>query len=576
MKPAELARSTEATKDDTPSQLTLIAAAERFQLGCRSLRAAADAGVIRYRDRRRHGRGHSYRFDVDELASDLARLPRCTIAGCPDVALLHPERCQAHARHLGALAADRALLADPNRSWLTGVEAATLVGVAPETLRAAERRGEISSVLVGRHRRYERTEVEIWAARWREAPSTGYEKRRGQTSNRVGPMELTRRREQVRRIGEAGHSVAQIAELTGWSIPTVRRDLDALGIERPNRGKRPRWLPLEARKRRQHDAVRLYRDEGRTLKETAKQLDSSPTQIGRDLRAAGVPLRRGGPPPKYEQPTARACLHCGEVFVPEFPALGHRKFCKRECADAERTVARHEGLERRGLLGTREVAEREGIGERRVIALIETGHLRAERIVFPYGSRPGYGVAPDELERFERERARNGRLANQLRRWLDADYVVDRYKRHGWLERLVTARGLTMTEAETVIRARVAEKAASLARRRRGRKRASAPPAAHLRWLAAFPRVRRELEEAYRRDLADGDLAAEAVTDWKAAAALAERDWREHPEDWPRDRYPTAKGDPDALAPPMARPAARRVITALKRLQSAVTEKAAA
>lgn len=527
---------------------------------------------MRCLERRRHGQGVSFIFDAGELASDLAALPPCLAAGCEALALSPSGLCTRHARVASAHLAERALLGDPDRDWYTEVEATAAAGVSTPTLARARRRGEISATRVGRHLRYDRAEVAGWRRTWTREPSKG--PRRGQPRRRLDAAELQRRRHQVGKLFAEGETPCRIARLIGWSKPTILSDLDALGLERP-RGRRPRVLDPGQRETRRREAGRLYLG-GLTLRAIAQIQESSPTQVARDLRALGVELRPGRPPTKYPAPHERDCLNCGQAFTPTFPSYGRQRFCSDVCARAARTAARELELERRQLIGTRQAGERLGVGEHRVLDYIGQGWLVAERISFPYALQPSYGIRLDELDRFEREWVRaEGRLGMLRAPWLDPDYVVCRWEAAGWLARYAAEKGLSLAEATAIVRNRVEHRRRNLVRHRSGRKRSDSPPACHLRWLERFPTASEELRLQHTEELELG-LPTAAPTQWQVALAVAEADWREFPEDWPRASYPAARDDPEALASTMARAAANRVQTAVKRLQNAHTEKTAA
>ena len=75
----------------------------------------------------------------------------------------------------------------------------------------------------------------------------------------------------------------------------------------------------------------------------------------------------------------------------------------------------------------------------------------------------------------------------------------------------------------------------------------------HARWSAMFAGRDAELEEL---------LASDGLSRLRAIAWL---DWQRHPQDWPRDKWPASRSDPDDIDPVMIGGASNRVKKALQR-----------
>jgi len=107
---------------------------------------------------------------------------------------------------------------------------------------------------------------------------------------------------------------------------------------------------------------------------------------------------------------------------------------------------------------------------------------------------------------------------------------------------------------------RAATKLRDTLRRPRGGRPAKL--ALHERWRAMYEGRDAELEEL----LADDSLSRDGLSRIRAVAFL---DWQRHPDDWPRDRYPSSRHDADEIDRSFLRPAEDRVRKGLKKaLQS--------
>jgi excisionase family DNA binding protein len=559
-------------------RLTLEQAARKYKLGQRSLRAAAEAATVPWLERRRWGRGVCFIFDERQFFEWFTALPRCRAERCDEPALADAAFCGRHSRVDRARQADRDLL-EAERDWYTRSEAAgagaAITGAAQQTmLRAIDRAikaGELPGARVGRHRRVPCAALEAWAARLPVMPVAPEQRpSRASRRRRVSAEERANRRGQVQRLCEEGRKPGEIARLLGWSKPTIVADIDALELERPGRGGASRRLPPEARARRAQEAAERYR-EGQSLRQIGRAQGSSPTQVRRDLEQLGALIRPRRRPSNYPPPAERACEHCGEPFTPRFPSQGHYRFHSDECARRARTAARDRALAERGLLGTTAAAERLVVCERRVVDYIEAGLLKAERVNYPGALKPTYGIAPPELERFEREWARGEDGRREY--WLDPDRVAARGNGAGPMKTRELAH-IPDEHACAVVRGIVAERAGRRRQRRKGRKKAAAPSARSQRWSEGFCKTKAERRAEYqqRLELELVEPGEAPPSDWQIAGAVAQADWQDHPEDWPRSAYPPAPHDPDALDRRCEREATDRVWRAIKRLETAPTE----
>jgi excisionase family DNA binding protein len=550
--------------------INLLGASKRYRIGIRSLRELVDKGSLRCRERRPHGRGESIVFEQAELEADLAALPPCQAAGCKAAGTGPSGYCGRHFGQGGrarAVKAERDLLG-AERDWYTFREAWAEAPCSPTTLSKAIKAGKLSAQLVGRHTRIAKAELHEWA---KSLPGN-----RGAGGRKPSAAQLEARREHVARLHAQGQSPGQIAQRIGRSKPTVYRDLKAMGIRRVGEGRRARRLSPAGRERRRERAAELY-SAGQSLEQIAPELDSSPTQIRRDLEALGVEIRPPRRQSRYAQPTERPCEHCGASFAPRYPSGDgreggekRREFCSDACARNWRASQGRAALARRGLLSTGEVAEALGVGAHRVLDHIKQGRLGAERVSYPGMLGPTYGIAPQELQRFRREWARGGDGRREA--LLRPELVIARAERDGRVARMVEDLGLTTDVAHDLLRVQTDRRRRDRGIARKGRRPAGIPAARHLRWQERHRTFWEELE----RDRQDGLLERERSIDTLAYEATAEEDWREHPEDWPRQSYPTSPSDPDALDPNAVRPAVDRVRRAINRLQSAQTETRAA
>ena len=217
----------------------------------------------------------------------------------------------------------------------------------------------------------------------------------------------------------------------------------------------------------------------------------------------------------------------------------------------------------------RDAAEQLGVSERRVLEYIDEGRLQA-KAVSPSGAlRAAYAIRSEELGRFERSWGREG--DRRRKHWLDKAEAIEHLAAFGHIDRLAKELAVSEDVARAVVAQRIAQRRRRFGRYRGGRPR-QRPAGHHLRWQRLFSELRAELELEYQRDVAIGLEPEGKPTQWRVISAVAQRDWAEHPQDWPRTNYPASARDASSLDPGVARAAADRVATALKRLQNAQTE----
>lgn len=534
--------------------LTLTAAARAHGVAVASLRALVQESRVRCRGFRPHGRGISIIFDAAELAADLDGLPRCRAAHCGQPGTGRTGYCGQHFGHAGrerAQRGERDLLATPGREWFTLDEAMRHAPAARQTILKAIRTGDLCAEKVGRHWRISKAELRHWAEKLPPGRGNGQRKR--------SRAQVAQLRARAASSHANGKRPGAIAEELNVSKPTVYGYLAAAGLQRDGQGRETRRLPTAERNRRRKRAAALYKT-GSSLREIAGALDSSPSQVRRDLEALSVALRPPRRPSKSPPPTERACEHCGQSFTPRFPSGANRRYCTSGCARRGRAAAGRAALEHAGLLGTRDAARQLGISQHRVLELVAGGDLRTEPVSYPGMLRPLTGIAPDELDRFHRDWARSG--DGRRRASLDPPKLLAAARRNGTIAHLVKT-GASREEAERGVLEAAKLRRSAQARRRMGRKPATA---LRLRWQerAEHHRAERERETAENRRLGLGRLGDEP----RIYLAVAEEDWSAHPEDWPRDRYPPSPRDPDALHPGSARSAEDRVRKALKSLEN--------
>src|SRR5262249_27866774 len=154
-----------------------------------------------------------------------------------------------------------------------------------------------------------------------------------------------------------------------------------------------------------------------------------------------------------------------------------------------------------------------------------TGRLAAVRLSVAGALRPAFAVPVPELERFERDWARSddGRRQHWLRK-----EALGHLEAVGRIATLSAQTGLPDAEVRAIAAATLERRRAQLARHRRGRKRAPVT-AHHLRWQRRFGEIEAELEAAYARERELGLEPDGRPTRWQILAAVAERDWAEHP-----------------------------------------------
>lgn len=581
-----------ALRDAGYELFTLVEASRHHHVAVPSLRELVKSERVRCRDRRPHGRAESILFDSEELADDLAELPSCLAEGCQAAGTGPSGYCGEHFDQGGRRGAARveAELLTGKRDWYTVGEAARRLRESGMTTSTRIERGELPSERVGRHRRIPRDAVKQLRKQLAKKP---------RRKPRPTAVQTAARRDQLRGLWpqpKYKDKPGALAAKLGVSKSTVYRDLEALSIERPGKGRQLRRLTAEKRKRREQQAVELY-GSGYSLAEVSGQIGSCATQVRRDLEAAGAEIRPKRRQPKYTAPAERLCEWCREPFTPEFPAFDirdgqpkPRRFCGDPCARDWRAAQPEIALQKRGLLSIKTAGEKSGVGESFVVTLINRGLLHTERIEYTAMLRPAHGITPAELKRALREWGLNG--DGRRAAGLNADYAIARAERSGTIEHMVAKLGITSQEAHDVIRGRVQRRRQALARHSKGPRSAPGPRSRDLRWVGQFLELRAEV--AYHQqqldlklvDEHDGERYQEALegakrSDYSLAMEIAECDWRERPgENFRRDEYPPQADSPERMRADMRRQAGQKVLKATqkatKALQSARTEKTAA
>lgn len=557
--------------------LTLIAAAKLEHIAVSSLRALVDEERVRCCYRRTHGSGETLLFDRDQLGEDLRQLERCCEPGCDRPGTGPSGYCGEHfgqgGRRGAAEKEDRTLAA--RRDWWTVVEAARRAGVAHSTILNALSRGELASDLVGRHRRVPKQALDDWRrARRPPAPKLTSEQR------------AERRRELAELWEQGERRPGALADKLGVSKPTIYTDMEALGLERPGRGRQARTLPREAREARAAEVIDRYA-RGESYAQIEDSGLVSATEVGRILRGAGVVPRPQRRQSKYPAAAERKCEWCETAFTPPFPAVDVRggkpkpqRFCTDQCAREWRKAQGPKALERRGLLGVRAAAQQSAAEERFISGLIGRDLLDTESVEFPGMIRPVHGIAPAELKGALRAWALGG--DGRRKATLNPAYAIARAERSGRIDRMMAERGETREEALDIVRGRIERWRRELGRHAKGPRPKLGPSERDLRWLGemielretrAYHQQRLELGLVDEQDGVSYDEALQgaARTECSLALEIAERDWRERPgENFPRDGYPPARENPAAMHPRVHRPAAKLVLRAVQRTEKAL------
>lgn len=538
---------TQGANGQPRSLIPLWKAARAHGVSLSGLRSAVERGDVRHQKRRPYGNGEMILFDAQKLQEDLAGYPRCRVDGCERPSL-HSSGCCA--THVSTSKRWRRKASPEERA----VRRAEVARLATQKLTP----GEIGRRL-GHSRPTIVADLEALGLAW---PGKGT-----RPITRPPREQLEHRRRTVAKHHRNGLSPGKIAELMDWSKAAIVSDLDALGLERPGKGRRPAILPPDERAQRQREAVELYRA-GHTEHEIAAELGASRSQIHRDLAAQEVEKRRVGRRREYAAPTEQRCDLCGELFTPRRGGTAAR-FHSQECQRRAKAHAYADALASRGLLSIAAAAERLFVVPRAVQDAIDRGELQAEWVEVSGAAHGGcWGVSEQALTGFIRSRARERRPACES--WLRPDSAMRRLERMGRIERLAREKGLTPDEVRQLEIARVGERARLYALRRRGR---HPHPDRDERWAEHARCTLEELTRDYEQDVELG-LAdpADPPSQWLAFRYVASEDWRTHPQDWPRKDYPASSSDPDSLDPGSERSAANRVATAIKRLQIAHTK----
>ncbi len=262
---------------------------------------------------------------------------------------------------------------------------------------------------------------------------------------------------------------------------------------------------------------------------------------------------------------ANGCDHDAQL-APQTSATwrwvkGHpMKFCGQACTGRTAVESTNAQLtadlaaeERRGYWSVPRTVLELGLSEPVVLKYIASGRLPSERVTAAHG--PLLVVPIREAKQLARDRL--------------APSASSRTKIHTDPEkamRWAASAGLT---AEHVLaygeRVRDRNKRAKKIRLGTGRRSAQGPSARHIRWRGLFELICEEREADHQERIAL-ELPTEPPSDYTIALAVAEHDFREHPEDW--QHYPASAKHPDSLDPRFAKAAANRILSAVKPLQN--------
>jgi transposase len=311
------------------------------------------------------------------------------------------------------------------------------------------------------------------------------------------------RNARILKLAGDGRSAYAIAREVGCSDTTVRSLLHAFGAPVRAAACSLERRALSAERRAQ--AIALY-EAGLSFAEVGQRLGVGTTQVGRYLHDAGVPARRPG-------------------ASEQFTAAGNE--ATREMV-RERNRRAHELA-----LWTRQEA-----ADFLVLRLPSLVYLEREGLLEPVtrlelGARTFPLYEPRDVKLFARERRRS------------ADHRVRMHRTPEAIRRWARTRGYSRRKVDEL-----AERAADRAsREKRLRTAIASAEERHARW--------RRLCDQFRLDYPDDSMAA-------LCRAVFDVDWQEHPEDWPREKYPPNRQWRDVPDGRFARTAAMRIRNALQ------------
>ncbi|MDI1242823.1 MAG: hypothetical protein PSX80_12985 [bacterium] len=95
----------------------------------------------------------------------------------------------------------------------------------------------------------------------------------------------------VRMYVDEGLTLREIGEKIAFSRQTVCNVLQDVGVTADQKGSRPLAEKMVQRK---DDMLRMYVDENKSVRQIAKVLNASGATVARSLRSQGVKIRRGG------------------------------------------------------------------------------------------------------------------------------------------------------------------------------------------------------------------------------------------------------------------------------------------
>jgi excisionase family DNA binding protein len=547
---------------------SLAAAAKRYGVDRKALRGAIDDGRVRSVKRQPTGAGVRILLSAAQLVEDVRSLPPCGAQDCQQPAWREHGYCSEHAFWAAVDAARSAAsdVVDRRRDWYHATEAAEIAGVSLATIYKAINKGELPSEKVGRHRRIPKRALR----EWRKIPR--------RPGNRTSLEERTARRARVLELDRDGLTPVQIAKELGCSLSAVRSDLDRSGRDRPRRKRPVRRLDAAGRAERAQRSAELYVVDGLSERKVAAALDSSRTQVRRDLAKLDVEMRPGGRPAKYPPVAERPCERCGDAFLPECPAAGDQRYCGDLCAREARAAANQAVLTAAGLISPAQAAKQLDLSVPSVHRYLASSLLAGERVAYPGYPRLGWGVHESNLPQFERYLARamrgGGRRAAMLCRWLDEDQAIKQLGPQR-LERKAGKLGNEVPDQEDLQRARVIRRRKRVVNHGRGRKPTPGPPDHYHLWQGDYESLEHELLDAREENKNDNEHTGAQPTRMDVCAAIFEKDWLENPDRWPRDAWPPASTMfPDAPRSDLRRDGATKVWNGLKRLQKLLTENA--
>ncbi len=510
--------STEARSQGVPLRHLAI----EHHLAPKTLRRLVEVGAVRHVWKSTGSGGVTrYRLDRAQLKEDLAALLSCRLEGCCAMAPGASGYCATH-RSLGARERTLATMGlDRERDWLALAEAARDTRWPRDRIRSAIESGELEATWSGLTWRIPRVSFMAWDAEQRRTEEVAAGKLTPRQTAKLFRLD----RHRLMKAAKAGRvRVHTSADRFFFDPEELRHDLESLqchaeGCSAVALGQSGHCMAhrqlgrydeatRQDREKAYETACRLYRD-GLPMTEIVEATGLGARAIQNAARARGLVMRIPG----------------GMA-----PLLIRRK-------------------ESAGLLTTKDVAQDAWLTAVGTILFhVRSGRLAPAEVMSC--NRGAMLFAPQDVERFIRETVR---ASAHARAFLDPDRVVRIHDSSGRTKLLADELGVSLDDSRSILRGRAERRRHHLLPHRRGRRPKAGPSTVHQRWAALFEESR--AEDDRKQD-----------TDWDIVQAVAELDWQDHPEDWPRSSYPAAHSDPEALDPAFLRPAADRVRNGLKLL----------